>query len=80
MSLIMDAATFQAELRELVDAHRAHCLWWCRREWYPTTSLDCVTTLRALQRGGDVALFKSAGKLLAAIQSNPALAPVESAI
>lgn len=67
--------TFRRELRELIDANRATCLWFARPGWYPTDALDCVIALRALQKGGNAELFKAAAALLTTVDIHPEVAP-----
>lgn len=53
----------EGELRELIDEYRARCLWFLRPDYYPETDSDALRTLERIQRHGDLAGFKRAGKL-----------------
>ncbi len=70
--------TFRRELRKLIDAHRATCLWSMRADWYPKDALDCVIVLRLLQKGGNVEVYKAAAALLVTVDAHPEVAPSES--
>jgi hypothetical protein len=52
-----------ARVRELVDEHRAQCLWFLRPEYCPTTVEDACQALDYIQRYGDRDAFRRAGAL-----------------
>ena len=50
---------------ELVDAYRLCCLWFLRRDYYPTTDGERMRVLAAIQRSGDREAFVRAAKVKA---------------
>ena len=50
-------------LHVLVDEYRDRCLWFLRRDFYPSTVAEAVRVLDAIERHGDRDAFKRAGKI-----------------
>jgi len=51
------------ELRALVDDYRDRCLWFLRRDYYPTTIAETQRVLDAIQRHGDREAFRRAARV-----------------
>ena len=52
-----------AAIDQLVDKHRASCLWFLREDFYPTTLEERLQVLEYISRYGDRAAFVRASKL-----------------
>jgi hypothetical protein len=52
-----------AALRQLVDEYRHRCLWFLRRDYYPTTLPEAERVLDAIQRHGDRDGFRRAARI-----------------
>jgi hypothetical protein len=50
-------------IRELVDEHRATCLWYLREDWLPRTESEALQALDAIARNGDLSAFQKAAEL-----------------
>ncbi len=50
-------------LHALVDDYRDRCLWFLRRDFYPTTVAEARHVLDAIERHGDRDAFKRAGRI-----------------
>jgi hypothetical protein len=55
--------TADTALRALVDEYRDRCLWFLRRDYYPTTADEARRVLEAIQRHGDREGFKRAAEI-----------------
>jgi hypothetical protein len=53
----------EAEIRALIDAQRARCLWFLEKDYYPATLEETLRVLRHIERNGDLDAFKRAGQL-----------------
>jgi hypothetical protein len=51
------------EIRHLVDAYRARCLWFLRSDYYPESEEEILRTLDYIRRYGDTQAFRKAGEL-----------------
>lgn len=56
----MDAATIDDRLRQLVDEYRDRCLWFLRKDYYPTGLQEQLRVLAQIERHGDVGAFRKA--------------------
>ena len=56
-------AQIQDRVNELVDAYRDRCLWFLRKDYYPTDVDSALRALDHIQRHGDVKAFQKAGEL-----------------
>ena len=54
-----DSSLFD-EINKLVEAHRTECLWFMRKDYFPTTNPERLTVLRYLATYGDRATFVKA--------------------
>ena len=66
-----------ADVRRLVDAYRAQCLWFVRPGYYPKDAAEAVRTLQQIERNGDLEGFRKARELracLSRISSAPSAA------
>lgn len=54
---------WEAAVRELIDSHRDRCLWFLRRDYYPTTRDEAAKVLRQIERYGDREAFQRAARL-----------------
>ena len=52
-----------AAIDALVDRYRGRCLWFLRSDYYPTTDAERLRLLTYIERYGDVAAYRQAGKL-----------------
>lgn len=50
-------------LRALVDDYRDRCLWFLRRDYYPSTREEGLRVLAAIERHGDVDAFRRASDI-----------------
>lgn len=50
----VDDASDSRALRQLVDEHRAACLWYLRADYYPTTAAEVERVLQAIERHSDL--------------------------
>ena len=55
--------TADTALRALVDEYRDRCLWFLRRDYYPTTADEIQRVLEAIQRQGDREGFQRAAEI-----------------
>jgi hypothetical protein len=53
----------EAALRQLVDEYRHRCLWFLRRDYYPSTLSEAERVLDAIQRHGDRDGFRRAERI-----------------
>jgi len=58
----MDAASpeIMTAVRQLVDAYRDQCLWFLRRDYYPTSYEEVLRALAYIERHGDQAGYRRA--------------------
>lgn len=73
-----DDSAVMAEVRALVDDVRESCLWFLRRDYYPSSRAEALRVLDAIARHGDVAAFQRAARLrewLSRTSSEPSAAP-----
>ena len=49
-------------INELIEAQRAVCLWYLRSDYFPTTDVERVRVLDAIQKYGDLEAFRRAGE------------------
>jgi hypothetical protein len=50
-------------LRALVDEYRDRCLWFLRRDYYPSTRVEVLRVLDSIQRHGDREGFRRADEV-----------------
>ncbi len=50
-------------VRELVDEYRDQCLWFLRRDFYPTGREEILRTLAYIERHGDQRGFQRAAEI-----------------
>lgn len=50
-------------MRRLVDDYRDRCLWFLRRDYYPSTTAEQLTVLDYVERYGDLAAYQRARTL-----------------
>lgn len=53
----------EQEVRHLVDEYRSRCLWFLRPDYYPLDDEDRLRILGYVERYGDLAAFKRAGRV-----------------
>ena len=51
------------QVNQLVDEYRDRCLWFLRKDHYPTDLPDVLRTLDYIRRYGDLEAFRKAGAL-----------------
>ena len=51
------------QVNQLVDEYRDRCLWFLRKDYYPTDLQDILRTLDYIRRYGDLEAFRKAGEL-----------------
>jgi hypothetical protein len=63
----MDPISLSVEraMRALVDEYRDRCLWFLRRDYYPSTRDEGLRVLDAIQRHGGVEAFRRAAEIRA---------------
>jgi hypothetical protein len=54
---------WQSTVRELVDQYRDRCLWFLRRDYYPSTPEQAERVLRYIELHGDREAFRRAATL-----------------
>ena len=52
-----------ADVNRLVDDYRTQCLWYLRRDYYPSTDEERLRVLAAIERCGDRAAHVRVGAL-----------------
>jgi hypothetical protein len=52
-----------AEIRALVDAYRASCLWFLREDYYPGDRCEALSVLAQIEQHADRDGFIRAGRL-----------------
>ena len=52
-----------AAFRDLVDAYRSRCLWFLKRDYYPTTYGEAKRVLDSIQRHADREGFRRAAQV-----------------
>jgi hypothetical protein len=50
-------------LRALVDENRHRCLWFLRRDYYPSTPEEALSVLAAIERQGSLAAFQRCAEI-----------------
>ena len=55
--------TAMSRVRDLVEQHRAQCLWFLRADYVPGGVADATRLLDHIQRHGDLDAFRRAGEL-----------------
>ena len=63
---------------DLVEEARAHCLWFVRPDWHPTTDAERTRTLREIQAHGDRRLFCRAAELTTWLSQSSSVASASS--
>ena len=53
----------EAEIRALIDAQRARCLWFLEKDYYPATLEEKLRVLGYIERHGDLAAYHRAAPL-----------------
>lgn len=53
----------EREMRQLVDDYRIRCLWFLRPDFYPSNDQERLQVLGYVERYGDLAGFKRAGRV-----------------
>jgi hypothetical protein len=56
----MAAEPSEDALRLLVDQYRDHCLWFLRRDYYPSDTAERLTVLGYIERYGDLEAYRKA--------------------
>ncbi len=51
------------QVNQLVDEYRDRCLWFLRKDYYPTDLQEVLRTLDYIRRYGDREAFRKAGTL-----------------
>ncbi|NLI76542.1 MAG: hypothetical protein GX442_08880 [Candidatus Riflebacteria bacterium] len=59
----MDAAAFAQEFRQLIEAYRERCLWFCPGDCCPTDREARLRILDAIERYGDREAFRQTRRL-----------------
>ena len=59
----MDALTLEAGLRRLVDEYRDTCLWFLRKDYYPSTGAERERVLNLIATHGDLRAFQRVAEL-----------------
>ena len=54
----------QRQVNDLVETYRDRCLWFLRRDYYPTDVESALRALGHIQRHGDLKAFQRAGELI----------------
>ncbi len=54
---------WQEAIRELIDEYRDRCLWFLRRDYYPTSPEEAEQVLRYIERYGDLEAFRRAARI-----------------
>jgi hypothetical protein len=55
-------------VKDLVEQQRMRCLWYMPDKYYPTGIAETLSILKKIQRYGDLAAYKKAGKLICQLQ------------
>lgn len=58
-----DDETLRQQVNALVDEYRERCLWFLRRDYYPSEPQDMLRVLDYIRRYGDREAFRKAGAL-----------------
>jgi hypothetical protein len=61
--MVLPSPEADTVLRELVDEYRGRCLWFLRRDYYPTTTEEAQQVLDAIQRHGNRDGFRRAARI-----------------
>lgn len=57
------ASEVNATIDELVETHRARCLWYLRPDYFPQTDVERFAVLEAIQKCAGLDAFRRAGEL-----------------
>ena len=52
-----------SEVRSLIDDYRERCLWFVRRDYYPSSPGEVLRVLQWIRVKGDKEAFQRAGKI-----------------
>jgi hypothetical protein len=55
--------TIALSLRALIDEQRARCLWFLRRDYYPSTPEEALRVLSSIERRGSVEAFRRCAEI-----------------
>lgn len=58
-----DDDNLRQQVNALVDEYRERCLWFLRRDYYPSEPQDMLRVLDYIRRYGDREAFRKAGAL-----------------
>jgi hypothetical protein len=62
-SVVMSGPTADDDaFRQFVDRHRAQCLWFLPRDYYPDTRAARIDALRLIEKHGDSRAFQEAAR------------------
>lgn len=59
----MPSTTAERTLKRLVDDYRDDCLWFLRRDYYPSTVVERLAVLDAIEQNGNLEAYRRARQL-----------------
>ena len=60
---VMDRESIPETINNLIDEYRDQCLWFLRKDYYPSTCEQQDRVLALIQRYGDAAAWRRASEL-----------------